>query len=47
MKIIKLDNDLEFLVSISSSGELKIWDFLDGILNQIASIESVSVISFI
>lgn len=29
---IKVIDGIDFLITVSSSGELKIWDFLEGIL---------------
>ncbi|KRX06457.1 WD40-repeat-containing domain [Pseudocohnilembus persalinus] len=37
IRIAKI-NGVDFLITVSSSGELKIWDCLEGILNQIGSI---------
>lgn len=40
MKIEKIDG-LDFLITVSSSGELKIWDCLEGLLNSVDSIDSM------
>lgn len=42
MRIKKIDG-YDFLITVSSSGELKIWDFLEGILKEIKSIDSLVV----